>query len=58
MRRLTSLIYLVLGVVIAAQHHYYAHLDALSQVASAVAATALWPLVLLGANLHLHVLGG
>lgn len=58
MRRLTSLIYLLLGVVIAAQHHYYAHLDMLAQVASAVAATALWPLVLLGANLHLHLLGG
>ncbi len=58
MRRIASLVYLVLGVVIASQHHYYAHLDTLAQVASAVAATALWPLVLLGANLHLHLPGG
>jgi len=56
-RRLSSLLYLVLGVVIASQHHYYAHLDSLAQVASAVAATALWPLVLLGADLHLHLPG-
>ena len=32
---------------------YYAHLGSLSQVLSAVVATALWPLILLGANLHL-----
>ena len=34
---------------------YYAHLGSLSQVLSAVVATALWPLILLGANLHLSL---
>lgn len=55
MPRLATIAYVVLGVIIASQHSYYAHLDSLSQVLSAVVATALWPLILLGANLHLSV---
>jgi len=45
----------VIGVIVASQHSYYAHLGSLSQVLSAVVATALWPLILLGANLHLSL---
>ena len=55
MPRLASIVYLVIGVIVASQHSYYAHLGSLSQVLSAVAATALWPLVLVGANLHLSL---
>jgi hypothetical protein len=53
MPRLASIAYLVIGVIVASQHSYYAHFATFSQVLSAVVATALWPLVLLGANLHL-----
>jgi hypothetical protein len=55
MPRLASIAYVVIGVIVASQHNYYAHLASLSQVLSAVVATALWPLVLLGANLHLSL---
>jgi hypothetical protein len=54
-RSLATVAYVVFGVLVASQHHYYAHLTTVSQVLSAVVATALWPLVLLGANLHLNV---
>jgi hypothetical protein len=55
MPRLATIAYVVIGVIVASQHTYYAHLGSLSQVLSAVVATALWPLVLLGANLHLSL---
>jgi hypothetical protein len=55
MPRLSSVLYVVIGVIVASQHHYYVHLGSLSQVLSAVVATALWPLILLGANLHLSL---
>jgi hypothetical protein len=54
-RSLASLAYVVFGVLVASQHDYYAHLTTVSQVVSAVVATALWPLILLGANLHLNL---
>jgi hypothetical protein len=54
-RSLASLAYVVFGVLVASQYDYYAHLTGVSQVVSAVVATALWPLILLGANLHLHL---
>ena len=55
MPRLATIAYIVIGVIVASQHSYYAHLGSFSQVLSAVAATALWPLVLLGADLHLSL---
>jgi hypothetical protein len=55
MPRLVAIAYVVIGVIVASQHSYYAYLGSLSQVLSAVVATALWPLILLGANLHLSL---
>jgi hypothetical protein len=54
-RNLASLAYVVFGVIIASQNAYYTDLTTVSQVVSAVVATALWPLILLGANLHLSL---
>jgi predicted membrane channel-forming protein YqfA (hemolysin III family) len=45
--------YLVIGVLIAASHHYFAHIVGLRQLASAILAVLLWPLVLIGISLHL-----
>ena len=53
MRSLISVAYVVLGVLVASRHDYYAHLTTVSQVVSAVVATALWPLIVFGASLHL-----
>ena len=49
-----TVIYLIAGVVIAASHHYFAHADAIKLIASAVLAVILWPLILLGINLHIR----
>jgi hypothetical protein len=54
-RSLASLAYVVFGVIVASQNAYYSDLTTVSQVVSAVVATALWPLILLGANLHLSL---
>ncbi|NUR74840.1 MAG: hypothetical protein HOQ28_00970 [Thermoleophilia bacterium] len=52
--RLLALIWLIVGVAIAAQKHYFEHLGTLRAVLSAVLAVVLWPLLLLGINLHIH----
>jgi membrane protein YdbS with pleckstrin-like domain len=54
-RTLVSIAYVVIGVIVASQHSYYTHLTTVSQVVSAVVATVLWPLILVGANLHLNL---
>jgi len=53
-RSLIGVIYIVIGVLVASTHHYFRHLHSLKPIISAVLAVVLWPLVLLGANLHLH----
>ncbi len=55
MRAIIPLIYVIIGVVVAQQHHYLAHLNSLSGIISAVLAIALWPLVLLQVNLHVKL---
>jgi hypothetical protein len=51
---LGSLIWLIVGVIVASSHHYFAHASALKPIISAVLAVVLWPLLLLGVNLHIH----
>jgi hypothetical protein len=58
MRSIFSLIYVVLGVLVAQQNHYLAHLDSFSRVLSAGLAIAIWPAVLAGVNLHLSISTG
>jgi hypothetical protein len=48
------LVYLVAGGIVAATHHYWSNLHNIKQIVSALFATVLWPLVLLGVNLHIH----
>ena len=52
--RLLTLVWLIVGVAIAASHHYLTHLSTWRQILSAVLAIALWPLILLGIDLHVH----
>ncbi len=54
MRSALLIAFLVVGVLVAQSHHYLRHLHAIRPVASAALAVVLWPIVLLGANLHLH----
>ena len=46
-------VYVIIGVIVAAGHHYFEHLDAVRPIASVVLAVLLWPLVLLGVSFHL-----
>jgi hypothetical protein len=46
--------YLVIGGIVAATHHYWSHVSSLKAIGSALLATVLWPLILLGINLHIH----
>ena len=47
------IVYLVVGVIIAQTHHYLRHLGNIKAIGSLVLGILLWPLVLLGVNLHL-----
>ncbi len=48
-----SLIYVVIGVILASSHHYFTHVGHLKPLLSALLAVALWPLLLLGISLHI-----
>ena len=48
-----TLVYLIVGVLVAASHHYFAHASALKPLLSALLAVVLWPLLLLGISLHI-----
>jgi ABC-type anion transport system duplicated permease subunit len=50
---LVGVIYVIVGVVIANSHHYFEHVSTARQFFSAVLAVALWPLILLGIDLHI-----
>jgi hypothetical protein len=50
---LLGLVYIVVGVAVAANYDYFEKLDTIRRVASAVLAVVLWPLLLLGIDLHI-----
>jgi hypothetical protein len=49
-----TVVYLIVGVIIASTHHYLTHVSALKPIVSALLAIILWPLLLLGINLHIR----
>ncbi|MGZ5326054.1 MAG: hypothetical protein ACXWEL_05390 [Solirubrobacterales bacterium] len=51
---LITLIYIVIGIIVASNHDYLNNLDGLDRIVSAILAILLWPLVLFDANLHVH----
>jgi hypothetical protein len=53
-RNLLVLIYVGVGLVVAATHHYFSNVHGWRGVVSAVLAVILWPLILLGINLHIR----
>jgi polyferredoxin len=53
LRLLFLLIYLVAGLLVAAQHGYFANATNLSGFLSLILAVLLWPLVLLGVHLKI-----
>jgi hypothetical protein len=52
-RKLLGLVYLAIGIFVAASKDYLENLETLKRVLSAVLAVVLWPLLLLGIDLHI-----
>jgi FtsH-binding integral membrane protein len=50
--RIATLVWLLVGVLVASTHHYFSHIDTLRLIISALLAILLWPLLLVGINLH------
>jgi len=48
-----TVVWIVVGVIVAYSHDYFKNLNTLKLIASAALAIILWPLVLLGINLHI-----
>jgi hypothetical protein len=51
---LLFVVYVAIGAVVAYTHHYWENLNTFKDVVSALLATLLWPLLLVGVNLHIH----
>jgi hypothetical protein len=52
-RKVLILIYVAIGLVVAASKDYFQNLETVKRVLSAVLAVLLWPLLLLGVDLHI-----
>jgi hypothetical protein len=52
---LLPIIWIVIGVVVAATHHFFDHVGTIGAILSAVLAVILWPLVLLGVKLAIAI---
>jgi hypothetical protein len=50
--KLLGVVYVVVGVVVAASKDYFDNLETVKQVLSALLAILLWPLLFLGIDLH------
>lgn len=51
---LLFVVYVAIGAVVAYTHHYWSNLHTVKAIVSALLATLLWPLLLVGVNLHIH----
>jgi hypothetical protein len=47
-------VYVAIGAVVAYTHHYWSNVHTVKAVLSGLLATILWPLLLIGINLHIH----
>lgn len=52
-RKLLGLIYVAIGIFVAASKNYLENLESIKRVLSAVLAILLWPLLLLGIDLRI-----
>ncbi len=50
---IVGIVWVVIGLIVASGHAFFVQLNAVRPILSAILAVLLWPLVLLGVNLHL-----
>lgn len=53
MRTIAGVLYLIIGFVVATNRGYFVDLSTIVNILSAAVSVFLWPLLLLGVNLHL-----
>jgi hypothetical protein len=51
---LVGAIYLIVGIVVASNKDYLGDIDTLREIVSALLAIVLWPLLLLGVDVHVR----
>jgi ABC-type anion transport system duplicated permease subunit len=51
---LFTILWIIVGVIVAADHKYLKNIDDVESVLSAILAILLWPLVLLDVNLRIN----
>lgn len=49
------LIWLVIGIIVAATHHFFDHVSTIGGILSAILAVILWPLILLGVKIAIAI---
>ena len=47
-------VYLVIGIVVAAANDYFDNIDTIKRIVSALIAVLIWPLILLGLEVHIN----
>jgi hypothetical protein len=50
---LLTILYLVVGAIVAADHKYFKNIGDVEDVVSAILAVVVWPLILFDVNLHI-----
>jgi ABC-type anion transport system duplicated permease subunit len=52
---LLPVIWIVIGLVVAATHHFFDHITTIGGILSAILAVILWPLILLGVKIAIAI---
>jgi hypothetical protein len=52
---LLTVLWIVIGIVVAASHHFFDHIGTIGAILSAIIAVILWPLILLGVKIAIVI---
>jgi ABC-type anion transport system duplicated permease subunit len=52
---LLPIIWILIGIVVAATQHFFEHLSTIGAILSAILAVILWPLILLGVKIAIAI---
>ena len=52
---LLTVLWIVIGLVVAASHHFFDHIGTIGAILSAIIAVILWPLILLGVKIAIVI---
>jgi hypothetical protein len=52
---LLPLLWIIVGVIVAATHHFFDHIGTIGAILSAILAVILWPLILLGVKIAIAI---